>query len=76
MGILAVVLGITSLYVWFVPMIGFPIGIASTVCGVMAKRDFQSKLMSYTGIIGGSLCLVLSLVNGLTGAIWFPLFGI
>ncbi len=66
-GIAAFVLGIVGLLAWIIPIIGLPVGVIALVLGIIGLKK-NSRGMSITGIILGSICLVLTIINSAMGA--------
>lgn len=67
MAIGALALGIISLIAWFLPLVGYPICIASIIVGIIALNKKQNRVMSILGIVGGSVGLTLTIINSVLG---------
>lgn len=65
----ALVLGIVSLFAWFIPLIGFPVSVSGIIVSILAIRRKQNKSMYLVGIIGSSIGLVLTIINAILGAL-------
>ena len=70
-------LGIAGLVVWFLPLVGVPVGIAGVVLSIQGMKSARPG-MAGAGLALGILCLVLSVANaaigaylGATGQLWF-----
>lgn len=62
LAIAAMVIGIVSLIIGWVPFLGFCIGITAIILGIVALKKKQSKGMSITGIITGAVSIVWNIV--------------
>lgn len=67
LGVATLVLGIIGLLAWIIPIIGLPIGILALVFGIIGIKN-SYKGMSIAGLVLGSICLVLTIINGAVGA--------
>lgn len=75
--IVALVIGIIGAVVWFIPIIGLPIGIVALVLGIKGLKK-TGKGRAIAAIVLGSICLVLTIINasigayqGFNGQLWF-----
>lgn len=60
----SLVLGIVNLFVWMLPLLGFPIGFAGVIVGVIAVTRLQSRnTKSIIGLIFSSMGFLLSIIN-------------
>ena len=67
LGIVALVLGITGLLAWIIPIIGIPVGVAALVLGILGIKK-SSRGMSIAGLVLGVICIILAVINGAVGA--------
>jgi hypothetical protein len=67
---LARVLGMISLIAWCLPIIGFPVSLAGLITGIIASNS-NHRNSATVSIILNSLGLVLSIVNGILGALLY-----
>ncbi len=65
--IAALVLGICSLVVWCCPLLGAPVAIIGLILGVLAWNS-ASRGMAIAGVVMCALGLLLSIANGILGA--------
>jgi hypothetical protein len=68
MAIVALVTGILGLCAWLLPICGFPIAIAAIVFGVLGMKSGK-RTLAIVGLALGGLCILLSLVNAVLGAV-------
>ena len=61
MDIAAMTLGIVSLFAWIFPVLGFPIGIAGLILGILALVRKQQKNKAIAGIIMFCIGLLLNI---------------
>lgn len=59
----SLLIGIGAFFVGLIPIVGALCGIAAIVLGIVALRKSQSKAMSVTGIVLGSLALLASIAT-------------
>jgi hypothetical protein len=64
----SLILGVSSLIVWCCPLIGLPVAITGLVLGIVA-RNSPNRGMAITGIVLSAVGLLLSVANGVLGAI-------
>lgn len=62
------ILGLVSIVAWFIPIIGAPVTIVGLVMGILGRKSSRKK-MAIAGIILCSVFLVVTVVNGVIGAI-------
>lgn len=67
LSIAAMILGIISLFAWFIPFCGLPISITGLVLGIIG-RESSKKGMAIAGIVMSVIGLVLGIVNASIGA--------
>ena len=65
--IASLVLGITSLILWLIPLLGFPATITGLVLGILGRKRGARK-MAIAGIILCVITLLLTLTNSILGA--------
>lgn len=65
--IASMVLGITSLILWLIPLLGFPATITGLVLGILGRKRGARK-MAIAGIILCVITLLLTLTNSILGA--------
>ncbi|HEY9078083.1 MAG TPA: DUF4190 domain-containing protein [Anaerolineaceae bacterium] len=68
MGIASLVLGILGLCAWFIPLCGFPVSIVGLILGFLGINS-TGKGMAIAGLILSGICLLLSLINAIAGAV-------
>ena len=66
-GTISMVLGIASMILWCLPILGLPASIIGLVLGIKAQRENPSGA-ALTGIVLSSIGLVASIVNAGVGA--------
>lgn len=64
--LIAMILGLIGLVAWCLPIIGFPVSIVAIVMGAKSLNEDRPKAL--TGLILGIVCLLLSIANGILGA--------
>ena len=67
--IASLVLGIVSLFLWLVPLLGLPVSVCGLVFSIKALKTGNNKGMAMAGLIMAAIGLGLVLVNGIFGAI-------
>jgi hypothetical protein len=67
MEIAALVLGITGLMAWFIPLFGFPITIVGLILGVLGQKR-EKKGIALAGMILSIIGLVATIINSAIGA--------
>lgn len=67
LGIISLVLGITGLLAWIIPIFGLPIGVTALVFGISGLKK-SGRGMAIAGIVLGIICLVLTIINSAIGA--------
>ncbi|RGE18839.1 DUF4190 domain-containing protein [Leucobacter sp. wl10] len=76
LAIAALIVGIASLVLGWLPFVGNAIGIgggiAAVILGIVAVKKAQSKGMSVAGIVTGAVAIVLSIISIV---IWILIFG-
>lgn len=66
-GIISLVLGITGLLAWIIPIFGLPIGVTALVFGILGLKK-SGRGMAIAGIVLAIICLVLTIINSAIGA--------
>jgi hypothetical protein len=66
--IAALVIGLTGLVLWLCPLLGLGAGIVAVVFGVVGRKS-PSRGMAIAGIVLGVIAILLSIGNGVLGAI-------
>jgi hypothetical protein len=70
----SLVIGISSLFAWFVPLIGFTVSIAGIITGNISYSKTKSG-RAVVGIILSIIGLILTFINSLTGIVlWNQIF--
>ena len=64
----SLMLGVTSLCAWFIPLCGGPISIAGIVLGYLGMKDPSRKTLAIAGIALGAIGLIATCINGAVGA--------
>jgi uncharacterized membrane protein len=64
--IASLVLGVSGLLAWCVPLLGFPICVVGIVLGAMSLRGPRGGF-AIAGLVTSIVGLVLTLINGLLG---------
>ena len=64
----SLMLGVTSLCAWFIPLCGGPISIAGIVLGYLGMKDPSRKTLAIAGLALGVLGLIATCINGAVGA--------
>ncbi len=67
MSVASMVLGISGLIAWILPLIGFPVTIAGLILGISGRKK-GGKGMATAGIVLCIITLVLTLCNSVAGA--------
>lgn len=65
--IAALILGIVGLVAWCLPILGYPVGIAGIILGILGIKKSGMKGMSITGLILSCVCILASIVNSIAG---------
>lgn len=65
--IAALVLGILSLFAWFIPLIGYPVTISGIIVSSIGLKG--KKTFAVPGLILSIIGLVLSIINSVLGAL-------
>ena len=65
--IASLVLGINSLWAWFLPIAGFPVAIIGLLMGIVGRKSTMKKL-AMAGLILSIIGLVATIVNSAIGA--------
>ena len=68
MAIAGLILGITGLLAWIIPIFGLPITITGLVLSIKARKDISQRGMSTAGIVLNIIGLVATIVNSAIGA--------
>lgn len=71
LAITAMVLGIAAVVLCWFPLLGFPLGVAALVCGIIALRKRRAFGFSLTGVITGAVGILLSIVIGVVSVLIF-----
>ena len=66
--IAGMVLGIIGLIAWLIPLFGLPINVVGLVMGSLGLKS-ENKRMAKAGVITSSIGLILTIINGVLGAL-------
>lgn len=65
--IAALILGIVGLLAWCLPILGYPVGIAGIILGILGIKKSGMKGMSIAGLIMSCVCILASVANSIAG---------
>jgi len=65
--IASLVLGVNSLWAWFLPLVGFPVSILGLLMGIVGRKS-SIKKMAMAGLILSIIGLVATIINSAIGA--------
>ena len=66
-------LGVVSMFVWLLPILGFPVAVCGIIVGGIAVSKIESRNgKSIAGLVMSGIGLLLSIINGVLGALFTP----
>ena len=73
LAITSLALGIFSLLAWLLPICGFPISVTGLILGIIST-DSSKRNLAIAGIVMSAIGLILTVLNGVIGALLYSGF--